>query len=107
MKESLKNFVFFILFWLLFFAACRLVFLLSIISKWKEQDFSATLLSFFYGLPMDLSAAAYFGIIPLIVWLVLFLVKKNPRSHKLIQIYTITLICLVSVLAVVDFNIYL
>ena len=54
MKESLKNFVFFILFWLLFFAACRVVFLLSIISKWKEHDFSAMLLSFFHGFPMDL-----------------------------------------------------
>ena len=106
MKESLKNFVFFILFWLLFFAACRVVFLLSIISKWKEHDFSAMLLSFFHGFPMDLSAAAYFGIIPLLLWTVLFLFKKNPSSNKLLQVYTITLICLVSVLAVVDFNIY-
>ena len=55
---------------------------------------------------MDLSAAAYFGIIPLLLWTVLFLFKKNPSSNKLLQVYTITLICLVSVLAVVDFNIY-
>ncbi len=106
MKESLKNFVFFILFWLLFFAACRVVFILSILSKWKEQGFPAMLLSFFYGFPMDLSAAAYFGIIPLLVWMVLFLFKINPASNKPLQVYTITLICLVSVLAIVDFNIF-
>lgn len=106
MKESLKNFVFFILFWLLFFAACRLVFILSIISKWRDHDFSSMFLSFFHGFPMDLSAAAYFGIAPLLVWIVLFLFKKNPHSSLPLQIYTITLICLVSVLAVVDFNVF-
>lgn len=106
MKESLKIFIFFILFWVLFFAVCRVVFILSIISKWKEQGVLSILYSFFYGLPMDLSAAAYFGMIPLVIWSVLFLIKKNPFSSSLFRIYSVLLICAVSILTVVDYNIY-
>lgn len=55
---------------------------------------------------MDLSAAAYFGIIPLLIWAVFFLIKKKTLPPVLFHIYSITLICLVSILTVVDYNLY-
>jgi len=106
MKESLKSFIFFILFWLLFFAICRLVFIFSIINKIKEQDLSSIFSSFLYALPMDLSSAAYLGLVPLAIWGILFIFKKNRVPSSLFQFYMIVLICIVGFLTIIDFNIY-
>lgn len=106
MKESLKSFVFFILFWLLFFAVCRFVFIVSIIDKIKDQKFSSILASFLYALPMDLSSAAYLGMLPLAIWGFLFIVKKNRVPSSLFQFYMMVLIAVVSLFTIIDFNIY-
>lgn len=106
MKESLKSFIFFILFWLLFFAVSRVVFLISVINKIKEQDFLSILSSFFYALPMDLSSAAYLGLVPLAIWGILFIFKKNQVPSSLFQFYIMLLIGIVSLITIVDFNIY-
>ncbi len=106
MKESFKSIVVFILFWLLFFALCRTAFILTLIPKWEVEGLSSMFRSFLFALPMDLSTAAYFGAIPLLIWAGLFVFKKVPLTSQPFRFYVYTLICIVSVLTVVDVYIY-
>ncbi|MFT3844468.1 MAG: sulfatase-like hydrolase/transferase [Lacibacter sp.] len=106
MKVLIRRILRFTLFWLLFFALCRFVFLLSVKPKWEGEGIVSTLKSFLVGLPMDLSATAYIGSIPLFVLMVAFLIGKIPEWQKLYRFYMIAMICLISVISVIDFNLY-
>jgi len=106
MKRSLQSIFFFVAFWLLFFALCRLVFVLSSVAQWKQEGWGAAAKAFLFALPMDLSTIGYIGVLPLIVWMIFFLVAKVPQQSKIFRYYIFSLIVLVSILTIIDFNIY-
>jgi phosphoglycerol transferase MdoB-like AlkP superfamily enzyme len=67
----LKPFRFFIrlcLFWLAFFAAFRLWFVLWFYKEWSPQQPLSVWKSFWYALPLDLSMLGYLMAIPAILW---------------------------------------
>lgn len=105
MKSLFRGILRFAIFWLFFFALCRLFFVFSVMAKWKGNTASA-FYSFIAGMPMDLSAAAYIGAVPLLILLIAFLMGKIPAWQKFFKVYMIISISLVSLLTVIDFNLY-
>ncbi|HOY07381.1 MAG TPA: hypothetical protein PLO67_18360, partial [Saprospiraceae bacterium] len=56
------------LFWLLFFAAFRLWFVLWFRNDWSPQDPQSVWAAFWHALPLDLSMTGYLLLIPVIFW---------------------------------------
>ncbi|MBS1738354.1 MAG: sulfatase-like hydrolase/transferase [Bacteroidetes bacterium] len=92
-------------FWLLFFAICRLVFLIyhpALLHTLSAKDVS---LSFLYGLRMDLSFTGYICILPFLIFLIQpFLHSWN--GNRIITIYSVSLIILFSFFTIADLGLY-
>ena len=106
MFKSLIFFVRFFLFWLLFFAIDRFLFLFIFHKKLREIPFLEKLSTFYHALRLDISMAAYIAVIPLLVFVCLFLVKKETANFKWVSVYNKILIVIFGFLAVINFNIY-
>jgi len=59
MASKFKFLLFYFLAWVIFFDILRLVFLLYHLDKTRQLHFSTIMATFWYGLRMDLSMAAY------------------------------------------------
>lgn len=85
-------------FWLLFFAAFRLWFVLWFYKEWSEAAAMTTWASFWYALPLDLSMAGYLMVLPLVLW---FLgIGLGQRSYPffektILAFKVLVIICLV------------
>jgi phosphoglycerol transferase MdoB-like AlkP superfamily enzyme len=106
MLKSLIFFVRFYLFWLLFFALDRFLFLFIFHKKLRDIPLGEKLLVFYHSLTLDLSMTAYLAVIPLLIWLFYFFSNKTVLNQKAINIYSKILIVVFSVLGIVNFNIY-
>lgn len=93
-------------FWIIFFFLERAVFVLYNSDKLSEAPFSEIMQTFLYGLWMDASMAGYICALPLIVYVLLWLIPKASIPEKIIKVYSYLLIILFSILTVVNFNIY-
>jgi len=106
MRKLFYSFVFFVAFWLLYFALCRVFFVLFFFSKWQHGSVVETLRAFLFGLPMDIATTAYIATVPLLAWAVLFLAGKIPVRSKLYRWYMIIMIVSIGLLTIVDVNTY-
>lgn len=76
-------------FWLLFFAAFRLWFVLWFRSEWWPENPASVWQAFWYALPLDLSMAGYLMVLPVVAWFVIasfrhFVRRPTPNtSHPL------------------------
>lgn len=105
----LKSFIFllrFYLFWLIFFAIERLVFLGYFYDRINQVPLSHTVRAFFYGLRLDASMAGYVSIIPLLVFIVLLFFPMWRFKASITKTYVIFLVVLFSLLTIINFNIY-
>lgn len=71
MLKNLTSFVFpfrLLAFWLLFFWVFRLWFVLWFRGEWSAENPGAAWFSFWHGLPLDLSFAAYLMAVPVLLW---------------------------------------
>lgn len=95
------------LFWILFFALGRLVFLLYYGSEISQQtnSFVEVLTSFQKGFNLDLATASYFMIIPFIMHLVMAFFSP-PIMNQLLKIYHSSLVILYSLLVSAELGIY-
>jgi hypothetical protein len=93
------------IFWLLFFALFRMLFILYHHAKIPDGQHSQTTLSFFYALPLDLYVITLLLIIPAILW-VIQQYKKSRLIHLLNFGYNVTMIVLVSALCIFNIKIY-
>ena len=96
-----------ILFWLLFFAVGRLVFLLYYTSDvWSSVDsISEILMTFQKGFKLDLATASYFMFFPLLIHLI-EIVFSPPILGRINQFYHWLLIALYSLLVSSELGIY-
>ena len=92
--------------WLLLFCLERVVFLAFFISKVKFFPFSEVGESFLYGLWMDVSMTGYFSIIPLIVFICMWIIPGFNLKNTWFRIYFRTLVVLCIFITGVNFNIY-
>lgn len=105
----LKSFIFllrFFLFWLIFFFLERLVFLIYFSEKLKQTPFSETITTFLYGLHLDAAMAGYVSILPLLVFLILWIFPRLRFKTVVPKTYVAVLIILFSLVSVINFNIY-
>ncbi|MGV3706250.1 MAG: LTA synthase family protein [Arcticibacter sp.] len=93
-------------FWIIFFFLERAVFVLYNTDTLNEVPISEIMQTFLYGLWMDASMAGYICSLPLVVYVVLWLVPRLSIPRKLIKVYSYLLIILFSILTIINFNIY-
>lgn len=106
MRKLFYSFLFFVVFWILYFSLCRLIFILFFFSKWEGGGIAEVMRSFLFGLPMDLATTAYIATLPMLAWAVLFLVAKVPARSNIYRWYMIVMIVLIGFLTIVDVNTY-
>ena len=106
MFKSLIFFVRFFLFWLLFFAIDKFIFLFIFHQKLREIPLGEKIATFYHALRLDLSMTAYMAVIPLIVFIYWYSTKKTVVSFKWVAIYNKILIVIFGILSIINFNIY-
>ncbi|WP_207534940.1 LTA synthase family protein [Desertivirga arenae] len=106
MRENLLSVLKYFFLWLLFFCVERMIFLLFFVDKIKNFSSGEIAASLRYGLWMDISMSGYFSVLPLIGFLLLWLISKIRLSHVWFRIYFRTLVVLASLITVINFNIY-
>ncbi len=106
MLRNLFSLIRFFLFWLLFFAITRLAFELYFLPKLKGASFSEILQTYFYGLRLDASATAYISAIPLLVFIVNWLIPKAHIKPIWLKIYVWFCLFLISLNTGLNFNIF-
>ena len=103
--KKFQCYVFYFLYWILFFVAAKIAFLGYHFHLTKTLTGIETLKVFLYGLRMDASFTAYICIFPF----VLFFIKSifiNFPVQKIIRIYTIILVVILSFLIIADLELY-
>lgn len=110
MKLQLSNFRIpyiarLLLFWLLFFAIYRVVFIAYHHDKIPQGHFGETLLSFIYALRLDVSTACAATLIPYVLWAIQQF-SKSKFIHITNIALNITLIVLVSLLDIANLRLY-
>ena len=93
------------LFWLLFFALFRVLFIVYHHTKIPDGQHSETSLSFLYALRLDLATICAMTLIPYILW-AFQQFYKSKFIHQVNLVYNILLISLVSVLSIFNIKLY-
>ena len=94
-----------IIFWLLYSALFRILFIVYHHTKILDGQHSETGLSFFYGFRLDLSTACIAIMIPFILWAVQQY-HKTRLVHLINLAYNCSLIILVSALSIINMKVY-
>jgi phosphoglycerol transferase MdoB-like AlkP superfamily enzyme len=106
MIKSLIFFVRFFIFWLLFFAVDRFIFIFIFHKKLRDIPLGERLLTFYHALRLDISMTAYITVIPLLCFIFWYFSKRNHINFKWVGYYNKGLIMLFSIISVINFNIY-
>ena len=105
MIEKFKFLLIYFFSWVIFFDLLRLVFLFYHFDKTRQLSFSTIISSFWYGLRMDMSVAAYILVpVGLFVWLSLFI--HFFRRLVIYKIYTFIILLLIALISFFDLEIY-
>lgn len=92
-------------FWFLFFALFRIIFIVYHHAKIPDGQHSETSLSFLYALQLDLATISLMLVVPYILWSFQQF-YKNKWLHQINLGYNILLISMVSVLSIFNIKIY-
>lgn len=92
-------------FWLLYFALFRVIFIVYHHARIPDGQHSETSLSFLYALRLDLATTCGLMIIPFILW-AFQQFYKSKRLHQINLAYNVILISVVSVLSIFNIKIY-
>lgn len=107
--KSLKNRITFnltyFLLWVGYFIFARLFFLLFYFDKTIELGFITTLKTFFYGLRLDSSFAAYLCFIPFLL-LIFSVFSSSKIIEKSIKWYSYVLLIFINLLLIIDAGLY-
>lgn len=106
MFKSLIFFARYFLFWLLYFAIDRFIFMFIFHIKLRDIPLSEKLATYYHALPLDLSMAAYITTIPLLVYICWYFTNRQKVDFAWVKKYNIVLIALFSVISVINFNVY-
>ena len=105
MAAKFKFLVIYFLSWVIFFDLLRIIFFVYHFDKTRSLSFNAILGSFWYGLRMDLSMAAYI-IVPVCLFVLLSLFIHFFRRLVIYKAYTFVILLLVALIAFFDLEIY-
>jgi phosphoglycerol transferase MdoB-like AlkP superfamily enzyme len=105
MLGRLKFLFFYFLSWIVFFEIARLIFFLYHFGKTKSLSITTFFQSFFYGLRMDLSMAAYI-ILPVCFFILLSVFIAFFRKPLLYKMYTAIILFFVLLIITSDLELY-
>lgn len=105
MRAKLKFLAFYYLSWLLFFEVMRLFFIAYHFRKARAIPVSSWLGSFWYGLRMDASVAAYI-IAPICLFVILSLFIRFFQHLTVYKVYTFVVLLIISLICLSDLEIY-
>ncbi len=94
-----------IIFWILFFVAFRILFVIYQHAKIPDGQHSDTSLGFYYAIPVDISVACVMAVIPFILW-IFQQFYKTRIIHRINLAYNFGLIILTSLLSVTNIKMY-
>lgn len=94
-----------LIFWLLFFALFRLVFIIYHHTKIPDGQHSETGMSFFYALPLDFSTACAAVTIPFLLWAIQQF-NKRRFIHYINLIFNTACIISVSIISIANLKMY-
>lgn len=105
MKDKLKALVLYAFFWLVFFCAARLLFLLGHYGNASELGLKVLAGTFTHGIKLDISATAYILVIPMLflipsIWL------KGGWFRKFMKVYNWIMLLVCSLIVVGDIVLY-
>ena len=107
MRQAIRNFLNLFLFWLFSFLLHRIVFVLYHIVKKQDLTFIDFGKIFWYSFPLDISMAAYFIAIPMVLFFITLLI---PKSNSIFQFLYVKInyafIVLSSITHTIDLHIY-
>ncbi len=106
MFKSLIFFARIFVFWLLFFAIDKFIFLFIFHQNLRNIPIGEKLATFYHALRLDLSMTAYIAVITLIIFCYWYLKNKPNIEFNWVTIYHKSLIVIFSTLTVINFNIY-
>ena len=105
MLARLKFLLGYALFWILFFELSRLIFLIYHFNKTESLPVGTMLLSFLYGLRLDLSMTGYL-ITPVCIFVLLSIFIPFFRKGILYKVYTHILLFILLIILVSDLELY-
>ncbi|UCG28577.1 MAG: sulfatase-like hydrolase/transferase [Bacteroidales bacterium] len=105
MKKRILFLFYYALGWLLYFTLIKLLFLLYHLEHSKELNPKEWILVFSHGFKIDLSTASYLMILPFVLS-VFHSFIKGSWYKKFMGIYTFVLLTLISLVTVVDLELY-
>ncbi len=107
MKKQLFLLLKLFLFWISFFVLQRAIFIAFHFDSIREQGFYELLKTFRYGFNLDLSVSSYLMGFPLLLFFIsCFSPIANTAFRKIVSIYHLILLVLISLLTIIDFNLY-
>ncbi|WP_461486453.1 LTA synthase family protein [Pedobacter sp.] len=106
MFKSLTFFVRYLVFWLLYFAVDRFLFMFIFHVKLRGIPLSEKLATYYHALRLDLSTAAYITVIPLLIYTFNYFSGKEKINFNWVRYYNAVLLVLFSIISVANFNIY-
>lgn len=106
MLRNLFSLIRFFVFWILFFAITRVTFELYFLPKLKVAGLGEILQTFYYGLRLDASAAAYISAIPLLVFIVNWCFPKSYIKPIWLKVYVWFCLFCISLNTGLNFNIF-
>jgi hypothetical protein len=106
MLRSLISFIRFVVFWVVFSFITRVAFELYFIDKLKKADFSEVIQTFLYGIRIDLSAAGYICVLPLLVFIITWFIPRAYVKPVFLKVYVYFFIFLISLITILNLNIF-
>ena len=103
--KKYQGYLFYFLYWILIFIAAKIAFLVYHFSLTKTLNGSEVFKVFLYGSRMDASFSAYICIFPFLLFFIKSIALKFP-VNKIIRIYTIILVIVISFLITADLELY-
>jgi len=106
MFKSLIFFARYIIFWLLYFAIDRFIFMFIFHVKLRDIPLPEKLATYYHALRLDLSMTAYLTVIPLLVYTFWYFTNREKVNFNWVRKYNAVLIILFSLISIGNFNIY-
>ncbi|SOD12712.1 LTA synthase family protein [Pedobacter xixiisoli] len=106
MFKSLIFFARYFLFWLLYFAVDRFIFMFIFHVKLRDIPLSEKFAAYYHALRLDLSMTAYIAAIPVLVYTFWYFTNREKIAFNWVRIYNGVLIVLFSFISIINFNIY-
>jgi phosphoglycerol transferase MdoB-like AlkP superfamily enzyme len=106
MLKGLSFFLRLFVFWLLFFAVDRLIFIIINAKAIASVDIHQIASTFYHAILLDLSMAGYLLVVPALAYVITMLSGRKIIEFKWLANYILVLVVLFSITSVVNFNIY-